>query len=388
MPAPARQALTVVQLLPALDGGGVERSTVEIVQALGRAGHRAVVISAGGRLQTDIENAGGEHIRLDIGRKSPLALARVLSLRRLLRRLRPDIVHARSRLPAWLARLALRGWPRADRPRFITTAHGLHSVNRYSAVMASGEQVIAVSDTVRRYLLANYAIDDARISVIERGIEPAQWPHGWQPDSAWQRDWRAQYPALAGRRLLLLPGRGTRLKGHADAIVLLADLVRGDADASAETGQPLDCALVLLGADEPGREHYLEQLRQQAAALGVAERLVITPPRADVRAVMALADLVLQLSSRPEAFGRTVIEALALGRPVLGWCHGGVGELLARLYPQGAVKPADAHALLRQARSLMSAAEQVPPLPLSTLALMQECTLALYARLAAERGSR
>ena len=312
----------------------------------------------------------------------------MLSLRRLLRRLRPDIVHARSRLPAWLARLALRGWPRADRPRFITTAHGLHSVSRYSAVMASGEQVIAVSDTVRRYLLANYAIDDARISVIERGIEPAQWPHGWQPDSAWQRDWLAQYPALAGRRLLLLPGRGTRLKGHGDAIALLADLVRGDADASAETGQPLDCALVLLGADEPGREHYLEQLRQQAAALGVAERLVITPPRADVRAVMALADLVLQLSSRPEAFGRTVIEALALGRPVLGWSHGGVGELLARLYPQGAVKPADAHALLRQARSLMSAAEQVPPLPLPTLALMQECTLALYARLAAERGSR
>lgn len=376
MPATGSRPLTVVQLLPALDGGGVERSTVEMAQALVRAGHRAVVISAGGRLQPLIEQAGARHIRLDIGGKSLLALVRARHLRRELRRLRPDIVHARSRLPAWLARLALRGWPPAQRPCFITTCHGLHSVSRYSAVMASGTHVIAVSDTVRRYLLDHYAIDESRISVIERGIDPEHWRHGWQPDADWRRAWQAQFPALAGRRLLLLPGRGTRLKGHAGAITLLAELVAGG------TAAPVDCALLLLGADEPGRAAYLAQLRRQAAALGVADRLVITPPRADVRQVMAVSDLVLQLSDRPEAFGRTVIEALALGRPVLGWAHGGVAELLARLYPQGAVAPADNAALARQAAAILAAASAPAPVPVPTLAQMQARTLALYAHLA------
>ncbi len=382
-PAPDHRRLTVVQLLPALEGGGVERSTVEISQALARAGHRAVVVSAGGRMQAEIEAAGGEHMVLAIGEKSPLALLRAARLRRLLQRLRPDIVHARSRLPAWLAWLALRGWPRESRPCFVTTAHGLHSVNRYSAIMARGEHVIAVSDTVRRYLLDHYAICDTRISVIERGIEPAQWPHGWQPDNDWRRAWLAQFPALAGRRLLLLPGRGTRLKGHAQAIELLAGLVQGRPGSPRGSDSGLDCALVLLGADEPGREAYLDGLRRQAAERGVADRLVITPPRPDVRDVMAVSDLVLQLSSRPEAFGRTVVEALALGRPVLGWAHGGVAELLARLYPEGAVAPGDAGALERQALGLLAAPVPLPVRPVPTLARMQERTLAVYARLAA-----
>lgn len=385
MAVPGGRPLTVMQLLPALDGGGVERSTVEIAQALCRDGHRAIVVSAGGRLQAEVAQAGGEHIHLALGHKTPLAAWRAARLRRLLRQLRPDIVHARSRLPAWLAVAALGGLPAAVRPRFLTTAHGLHSVSRYSAVMARGEHVIAVSDTVRRYLLENYAIDAGRISVIERGIDPLHWPHGWQPDEAWRRAWRACFPALAGRRLLLLPGRGTRLKGHAQAIGLLARLAHGRAQAP-DNGRGMDCALVLLGADEPGRRSYLDGLRRQAAELGVGDRLVITPPRSDVREVMAVSDLVLQLSGRPEAFGRTVIEALALGRPVLGWAHGGVAELLARLFPQGAVAPGDMAALQQQARHLLALPLPLPACVLPTLAQMQARTLAVYRQLAGPGG--
>ncbi|NUS39539.1 MAG: glycosyltransferase, partial [Lysobacter sp.] len=146
--------LTVVQVLPALEAGGVERSTIEIADALVHDGHRALVVSAGGRLLPELLATGAEHITLPIGRKSPLVLRHVPALRRLFAREGVDIVHARSRLPAWLARFALRGL-RAP-PHFVTTVHGLNSPSRYSAVMASGERVICVSRTVRDYVLQHY----------------------------------------------------------------------------------------------------------------------------------------------------------------------------------------------------------------------------------------
>src|SRR5690606_23707335 len=133
----------------------------------------------------------------------------------------------------------------------------------------------------------------------------------------------------------LLPGRGTRLKGHADAIGLLAAL----------RGEGLDARLWMPGARDPGRAAYVAELEAQARGLGVDGALAITPPTAAIAAAYAASDLVLQLSRKPEAFGRTVIEAFAVGRPVLGWDHGGVGELLHELQPAGAVPTFDADAL-------------------------------------------
>lgn len=366
--------LTVVQLLPALEAGGVERSTLEIAQALADGGERCIVVSAGGRLLPRLRATGSEHVELAIGRKSLLSLRHVWTLRRLLRRLQPQIVHARSRLPAWLAWWALRGLPAASRPCFLTTVHGLNSVGRYSAIMTRGDRVIAVSQTVREHLLRHYKIASERIEVIPRGIDPAAWPHGHQPSSSWRNDFFAEFPRLDGRKLLLLPGRGTRLKGHASAIELCAQLVaRGH-----------DVALLLLGADEPGRQHYLAELQGRAERFGIADRFVVSRQRSDVRDVMAISDLVLQLSDKPESFGRTVIEALALGRPVLGWNHGGVGELLARLYPRGTVALADLPALAATAESILAAGEvPAPDLSDYTLASMQAATLRVYRSLAA-----
>jgi glycosyltransferase involved in cell wall biosynthesis len=366
--------LTVVQLLPSLHSGGVERSTLEIAAALVAAGHRSIVISAGGRLVPALLEGGSEHIALAVGRKSLGAFAVMQRLRAILAGLGPDIVHARSRLPAWLAWWALRGLP-APRPRFVTTVHGLNSPGRYSGVMLRGERVVCVSGSVRAYVDRHWPESDpARRVVIPRGIDPVAFPRGFAPSPEWRARFAAELPALQGGRLLLMPGRGTRLKGHAQAIELLAAL-RAD-------GQ--DARLWLLGADEPGRENYLAGLRALADRLGVASALAISPPRSDVREAYGACDLVLQLSAKPEAFGRTVLEALSIGKPVLGWDHGGVGELLRALYPAGAVPLGDAGALAAAARHLLAAPAPMPVTIPHTLAAMQSATLELYDRLVAD----
>jgi len=369
--------LTVVQLLPALDAGGVERSTLEIADALVRAGHRAIVVSAGGRLLPRLLEIGAEHLTLDIGRKSPLTLRHVRALRALFGEVDADIVHARSRLPAWLGWWALRGMrgkrPPASRPHFVTTAHGLNSPSRYSEIMARGERVICVSGTVRDYLLAQYpATDPARLVVIPRGIDPAVFPHVPQVDREVRARIAGMHPALAGDGpLLLLPGRGTRLKGHADAIALLAGLRASGVDAR----------VWMPGVVQASREDYLAELQALAIDAGIEDFVAMTEPTSDMADAYAASDLVLQLSRKPESFGRTVIEALSVGRPVLGWAHGGVGELLRELQPAGAVAPFDGDALQRTARELL-AQQPMPPATMPyTLQAMQEATLAQYQSL-------
>ena len=370
--AQATPRLTVVQLIPALHSGGAERSTLEIARALVQAGHRSVVISAGGRLVAPLLSQGSEHVTLDIGRKSLATLGRIGALRRHLREIRPDIVHARSRLPAWLGWWALKGLK--PRPHFVTTVHGFNTPGRYSAILLRGERVIVVSQTLRDYMLGHYRwLEPGRVRVIPRGIDPAAFPYGHRPDEAWTRAFFAEYPALAGAPLLTLPGRGTRLKGHHDAIELLANLKR----------RGIDARLLLLGVIEPGREAYVEELRALIRGLGVESQVALTPPRDDVRDIYAISSLILQLSNKPESFGRTVIEALALCRPVLGYAHGGVGELLAELYPAGRVPPGDRERLAERASELLRVAPPIPMLQAYRLADMQQATLALYQEVVA-----
>ncbi len=366
--------LTVVQLLPALESGGVERSTLEISEALVRAGHRAIVVSRGGRLLPQLHDCGAEHVRLDIGAKSPATLALAWPLRRLLLESGADIVHARSRLPAWIGRLALAGLPADRRPRWMTTMHGLNSPSRYSAVMAGGERVICVSATVRDYLLRHYPhVDPARLRVIPRGIDPARFPRRAAIDRAARAKLARAMPALGGEGpLLLMPGRGTRLKGHADALALLVAL-RGDG---------LDARLWMPGARAPGREAYIAELEAEAARLGVSGQVAFAPPTDEIAAAYAASNLVLQLSRKPEAFGRTVVEALSVGVPVLGWAHGGVGELLAELQPEGAVPPFAMDALALRAAMLLRQPPAPPVTMPCTLQAMQAATLAVYDELA------
>ena len=369
----AVRSLTVVQLIPAMHSGGAERSALEIGRALVAAGHRSVVISAGGRLAERLQAEGSEHVTLDIGRKAIGTLGRIGALRRALKAIDPDIVHARSRMPAWMGRWAIRGLAR--KPHFVTTVHGLNSPGRYSAVILRGERVIAVSQTVRAYVLSHYRwLEPSRVRVIPRGIDPEAFPYGHRPDDAWQKAFFAQFPQLVGAPLLTLPARGTRLKGHHDAIELVADL----------RDRGVGTRLLLLGVLEPGREAYAEELRELIRQRGLESQVVLSPARDDVRDIYAVSALILQLSNKPEAFGRTVVEALSLCRPVLAYAHGGVGELLAELYPAGRVPLGDREKLVERAAELLRVAPPIPMLQSYRMADMQQATLALYDELVAQ----
>ncbi|RYE85836.1 MAG: glycosyltransferase, partial [Oxalobacteraceae bacterium] len=256
------------------------------------------------------------------------------------------------------------------------TMHGLNSPGRYSAVMTGGERVVCVSGSVRAYVLMHYPdVDPGKLRVIPRGIDTTQFPRVPAVDRAARARFANACPQLGGEGpLLLLPGRGTRLKGHREAVSLLGNL----------RSQGIDARLWMPGARENGREQYVSDLELQAKSGGFLDALALTPPIADIAEAYAASDLVLQLSRKPEAFGRTVIEALSVGRPVLGWAHGGVGELLAELQPCGSVRPFDEDALASAAQALL----ERPPSPLAsmpyTLRAMQDATLALYLELADE----
>jgi glycosyltransferase involved in cell wall biosynthesis len=365
----AERPLTVLQLLPALESGGVERGTLELGAGLVRAGHRSLVISAGGQLVSRLTGQGSEHIEWPIGKKSLWTLRLVPRLRRLLRAERVDILHARSRFPAWIAWHAWRGMPEQDRPRFVTTVHGLYSVSRYSAVMTRGEAVIAVSQATRDYVLRNYPKTDAtRLHVIERGIDPNVYPFGHRPPDSWLNRWYHEHPFLLERQVLTLPGRITRLKGHLDFLQLLARLVAA--------GLPVYGLIV--GAEDPAHAAYLREVQRRVQRLGLENHVTFTGHRMDIRDIYAVSNLVFSLSARPESFGRTVREALSLGVPVVGYDHGGVGETLSLAYPQGRVTPCDVDALERATRLLLEFPVEVDHFPFATVQDMIDQTLSLY----------
>jgi glycosyltransferase involved in cell wall biosynthesis len=372
-----RPALTVVQLLPALEGGGVERGTLEVAAALVQNGHRSLVISAGGAQVARLEAEGSRHIDWPLGRKSPLTLRWAARLRRLLAEERVDILHARSRMPAWVAWRAWRAMPPGRRPRFVTTAHGLYSKRAYSVVMTRGERVIAVSNHVREDLVRRFpALDPQRIALIPRGIDTTAWYPGYRPAAEWLDAWYRRFPATRGRFVVTLPGRLTRRKGVPDFLDIIARLLAN--------GVPVHGLLV--GRPPTGRQgRFLRDCQARIAAAGLDRAVTLTGPREDLREILAISAAVVSLSRHPEAFGRTVGEALALGRPVAGYAHGGVGEQLAALFPDGRITPGDRAGM---AQRLTDWSRQPPSLDATspwTLHHMREATLHLYAELAGGR---
>lgn len=368
----AERKLTVLQMLPALESGGVERGTLEIAQGLVNAGHRSLVISGGGQLVSRLTGQGSEHFNLPVGNKSLWSLRLVYRLRRLMLREQVDIVHVRSRLPAWLAWLAWRGLPEDHRPAFVTTVHGLYSVGRYSRIMTRGQRVIAVSESARRYILENYPqTNAASIRVIERGIDSDVYPFGFRPGDSWISRWYQDFPFLLERQVLTLPGRITRLKGHADFLHMMAGLVAA--------GLPVYGLIV--GGEDPRHSAYADELQSAVKKLGLNGRVTFTGHRMDLRDILSMSNLVFSLSRKPESFGRTVVEGLSLGVPVVGYDHGGVGESLARAYPHGRVPVGDVEALIATARKLLEQPVPVEPTSFSSVQDMVDRTLSVYREL-------
>ena len=371
-----RSRLTVLQVVPALDSGGVERGTLEVGAELVRRGHRSLVVSSGGRLVETLEATGSRHIRCPVGLKSPFTLRWVPFLTRLFRTAQVDVVDVHSRLPGWIAWLAWRRTPPAVRPRLVTTVHGLHTVSRYSAIVTKGERVIAVSRTIRDYIMTNYPrTDPERVQVIHRGTADEEFPRGYRPSDEWQQEFFGRFGSLLNQRLITLPGRVTRLKGHRDFIRLIHDLKRREIPVR---------GLVVGGADRR-KQRYLDELRREVTGRGLDGEITFTGRRSDIREIYAVSDVVVSLSSRPESFGRTVLEALNLGIPVVGYNHGGVGEILSDVYPQGGVPPGDHNRLLERVSSiLLENGPTVPAVTTYKLAEMLEGTIRMYEELARE----
>jgi glycosyltransferase involved in cell wall biosynthesis len=366
--------LCIVQLVPSLESGGVERGTLEVSRELICRGHRSVVISEGGRLVEQLVAEGGEHITWPIGRKSARSLGCLPRLRRWLRTQDVDILHARSRVPAWVGHLAWRSLASPQRPRFVTTMHGLNSVNWFSRIMTRGEVVIAVSQVVRDYIRTNYPdVPDERIRVIHRGVDPQAFPYGFKPSASWKEAWDCEFPHLRDRRLVTLAGRITRLKGHHDFLTLLASL-----KAAGKRVHGL-----IVGGEDPRRLRYAAEVRQRVGDLKLTNDVTFLGHRADIRELYAISKVAMSLSSTPESFGRTTLETLALGVPVVGYDHGGVGEILRAVFPDGRVRPGDAQQLFERVAAMLDDAPQVPPLRAFRLQTMLDATLSLYSELAA-----
>lgn len=361
--------LTVVQTLPALNMGGVERGTLEVARALVEAGHRSVVIAARGHLSEQLVAGGSEHIDWPIGRKSPLTLRFVPRLRRLLIEEQVDILHSRSRLPAWISYLAWRSLPAGSPTHFITTMHGAHSINRYSRIMTRGEKVIAVSEFIRDHILENYhGTDPQRIIVIPRGIDTQQFPYGYQPPADWLQQWREQYPALKEKRLITLPARLTRRKGHEDFIGIVAGLRE----------QGMNVHGLIIGGRDPRRLAYADGIEAQVRGMGLDNDISFLGHRDDLREIMAVSSVVMALSRLPESFGRTALEALGMGIPVVGYAHGGTAEILQNIFPDGAVEPGNVRLAIERVGEILQKNKTVPVTGMYSLADMLTSTLDLY----------
>ena len=375
-PALEKQPLTVIQMLPALDAGGVERGTVDLAAYLVKQGHRSIVISAGGRLCEQLVAEGSEHLSWDVGAKRPRSLLWVRRVRALLKAVRPDILHLRSRLPAWIGYWAWRGIPVHRRPALITSVHGFYTVNRYSAIMTRGERVIAISHCIRDYVLREYPhVEPARVRVIPRGVDRQHYAYGFQPPREWMEQWFELHPRSRNRFIITLPARLTRLKGHEDFIRIIAALK--------QQGMPVHGLLV--GGADLRKRGYEAELRQLVESAQLSGDITFVGHRGDMREIMSISDVVLSLSNKPEAFGRTTLEALSIGCPVVGYDHGGVGEQLAALLPEGRITPGDWRTVVDLLLRWHTSPPGVPDSHPYTLGRMLASTLDVYREAINER---
>jgi glycosyltransferase involved in cell wall biosynthesis len=366
----------VLQVLPSLGTGGVERTTVEMTQAVALAGGIPLVASAGGPMVPAVERGGGRHFALPLTRKTPLAIWRNAGrLADIIRAEHVDIVHARSRAPAWSAWIAAR----RTGAHFVTTYHGTYGEEfplkrRYNAVMARGEIVIAASRFIANLVTDRHGVPPDRIRVIGRGIDPAVFdPEAVAGDRLARLS--AAWRLPDGMPTVVLPGRLTSWKGQEVLLAAAARLARRDV------------CVVLVGADQ-GRSHYARRLIAQAHALGIADRMRMVGQCDDMPAAMMLSDVVVHASTQPEAFGRVVIEAQAMGRPVIAADLGGPVETVEHGVTGWRVPPGDPAALAAtidaalalddDARAALARRARAAVLRHYTTAAMQEATLDVY----------
>ena len=303
----------IVQLLPELNQGGIERGTVELNRELVKRGHQSTVISAGGRLSSVIQDDGGDHITLDLCSKNPFTFfQRSYLLEQELKRINPTLLHARSRVPAWLCWQA----NKSLKIPFITTVHGFNSVNAYSAIMTKGDYIIYGGNAIKEHILKNYPVNPGDLYYVPRGID-TDFFDPEKLDRNWIEKFKNNYQ-LHERTIISTVGRITPWKGH-------DDFIRAIAEAQKENSSILG---LIVGGVWHDKEDYLEELKGLTTTCKA--EIIFAGSQSQVREIYALSDiLVSAASSKPETFGRVAAEAMAMNTPVIASAHGGSLDIIS-----------------------------------------------------------
>lgn len=380
---------TILQVIPDLSAGGAERTTVEMAEAISGAGGRALVASEGGRLEPALEAVGGKLIAMKAASKNPLTIRKnTRLLEALVAEEKIDLIHARSRAPAWSAYVAAQ---RTQTP-FVTTYHGAYSgttglKKRYNSVMARGDLVIANSEWTASHVMEVHEVPREKIVTIPRGVDLEAFdPEHVSPEriTALREAW--QIHADDARLRLVLPGRLTSWKGQGVAI---------DALGALDIGERAQLHLILPG-DAQGRQNYVNELEDKIISHQLGGTVSIVGHTEDMPAAYALSDIILAPSTRPEAFGRVAAEASAMAKPVIVADHGGQRETVIEGQTGTRAEPGSVPALTAcirtlmslppEARAAMGAAGQAHVRENFSKKQLQTATLNVYARLLLNKG--
>lgn len=377
------QQAVIAQIIPELGPGGAEQGCVDIAGEIVKSGSRAIVISNGGPRVHELARAGAEHIQLPVHSKNPITMWRNIGrIKRLIKKHNIDIIHVRSRAPAWSAMMACKN----SNARYMSTCHAPYNFKNktkqfYNSAITKGERVIAISNYVAEYLLRNYKIDQRNIRLIHRGIPLEKFhPNLVKPAHLIQMTEKWRLPD--GCLVVMMPGRLTRWKGH-DVLI----------DAMAKIGRD-DVICVLIGSDQ-GRTEYRKELENKIEDLNLEGRIRIIDHCDDMPAAYMLSNVVVSASTDPEGFGRIPVEAQAMGRPIVATDHGGAQETVLNGQTGWLVPPHDSDTLahaINEALNLTSAERS----NLATSAMMHvsenfskekmaDATLNVYAELIQEK---
>jgi glycosyltransferase involved in cell wall biosynthesis len=320
---------TILQVVPTLIAGGVERGTIEIAKAIVDNGDRSIVVSAGGPLISKIYDLGAEHFKMNIASKNPVSMyCNIDNLSKIIQEESVDIIHARSRAPAWSAYYAAK----KTNKRFVTTFHGIYNFGcglkkYYNSIMVSGERVIAVSNFVREHILSNYDVNESKIRVIHRGVDYRYFNPERITDEI-RAKFREKYHVPKSVPVILLPARMTRWKGHTTLIKAL-NLIKD---------KNFYC---IISGDLSKHPAYTCAIRDMIREFKLQRKIQLFGPETDMLGLYGIADIVLSTSIEPEAFGRVAIEGQAMEKIVIATNIGGAVETVTDEVNGYHVKPGD-----------------------------------------------
>ena len=305
--------MRIVQVIPELNEGGVERGVVELNREFVKKGIESFVISAGGKLVNQIEKDGGNHITFDVCSKNIFtSFSRIRGLKKILKNLKPDIIHVRSRVPAWLVHFA----NKSLKIKVVSTVHGFNSVGFYSSIMQKSDAVICVSNSIKEYIQKHYQTSENKITVIPRWIDLELF-NPKNIDENFIENFKKEFN-LKDKFVVSSVGRVTQLKDYETFIkaILLVKI------------EIPNIVGLIVGGVRSDKEDYLNSLKNLIKELNLEKNIIFTGSQSKIEQIYALSDVVISSSKKPESFGRAVAEAICMNKPVIATNHGGVKDII------------------------------------------------------------